>query len=275
MTRGMRHSRSRQGGKPVHGFARAVWGGIGAGVLAAFLAAPAPAAGLSPDWDRDTRNGGALPAWIVAVVEREIPPFESGRSDLVQLAAATVPDKVLAEIRGGFVTIGGVELDIGFDFRTFINGALVVHDVLNPTGPGGGAQGFSPSAPVVTLVSNGNGVTQVINDILSGGGGSHSDDGGLPDVISNIVTLEGDGPLNVVTEITMNDGGITQVINQINGGSIATTIVNTANGVDISQINTTTISLLNIQHIHLGGPLGGSPHMPLGLMGALIGVIAR
>ncbi len=44
VTRGMRHPRSRQGGKPVHGFARAVWGGI-----------------------------GALPAWIVAVVIRGLP----------------------------------------------------------------------------------------------------------------------------------------------------------------------------------------------------------
>ncbi len=279
MTCGMRQSRSRQGGKPVHGFARAVWGGIGAGVLAAFLAAPATAAGLSPDWDRDTRNGGALPAWIVAVVEREIPPLESGRSDLVQLAAATVPDKVLAEIRGGFVTIGGVDLDIGFDFRTFINGALVVHDVLNPTGPGGGAQGFSSSAPVVTLVSNGNGVTQVINDILSGGSDGGSDGGGLPDVIRHIITSDGGGPLNRLTKITMQDGGVTQVINQVGGGGVSTTIINTANGLAISQINTTTISILNhtrlASHVRIGGALGGSPHMPLGLMGALIGVIAN
>ena len=69
------------------------------------------------------------------------------------------------------------------------------------------------------------------------------------------------------------------MINQISGGSISTTIVNTANSLDINQINTTTISVLNntqfVNHIRSGGPLGGSPHMPLGLMGALIGVIAR
>ena len=78
MTQGMRHSTSRRGGKAVPRFARAVWGGIGAGVLAAFLASPAPAAGLSPDWDRDTRNGGAVPAWIVAVAELKLPPLEPG-----------------------------------------------------------------------------------------------------------------------------------------------------------------------------------------------------
>ena len=279
MTRGMRHSRKRRGGKAVPGFARAVWGGIGA--LAAVLASPAPAAGLSLDWDSDARDGGALPAWIVAVAERELPPLDSGGPVLVQLAAATVPDGVLAELRGGFVTIGGTEINIGFDFRTFINGVLVVHDVLNPTGPVGGvgAAGFSSSATVVTLVSNGNGVTQVISDILSVGGGSGHSDGGLPDVISNIITSDGGGPLHVVTEITLADGGFTQVINQIGGGGVGTTIVNTANSLDINQINTTTISVLNntqfVNHIRSGGPLGGSPHMPLGLMGALIGVIAR
>ncbi len=288
VTRGMRHPRSRQGGKPIHGFARAVWGGIGA--LAALLALPAPAAGLSLDWDRDARNGGTLPAWIVAVSTRELPPLESGRPDLVQLAAVTVPDKVLAELRGGFVTIGRVEIDIGFDFRTFINGALVVHNVLTPTGSGGGAAGgsspsISPSATVVTLVSNGNSVTQVINDILDGGS-SHSDNGNIPDVISNIVTSDGGGShsgdggaLNVVTEITMNDGGVTQVINEINGGGVSTTIINTAGDLSISQINTTTIAVLNhtqfLSTVRIGRPLGGSPHMPLGLMGALIGVIAR
>ena len=277
MTRGMRHSRKRRGGKAAAGFARAVWGGIGA--LAAVLASPAPAAGLSLDWDSDARDGGALPAWIVAVAERVLPPLDSGGPVLVQLAAATVPDRVLAELRGGFVTVGGTEINIGFDFRTFINGVLVVHDVLNPTGPVGGAGGFSSSATVVTLVSNGDGVTQVISDILSGGGSGHSDGGGLPDVISHIVTSDGGGPLHVVTEITLTDGGFTQVINQIGGGGISTTIVNTANSLDISQINTTTISVLNntqfVNHIRSGGPLGGSPHMPLGLMGALIGVIAR
>ena len=288
MTCGMGHSRSRQGGKAVPRFARAVWGGIGA--LAALLASPAPAVGFSLDWDRDARDGGAL-AWIVAVVERELPPLETGapvspagKPELVRLAATTVPDPELAELRGGFVTIGGVDLDIGFDFRTFINGALVVHNVLTPTG--GGAEGgslpsISSSATVVTLVSNGNGsVTQVINGILPGGGGGGSDDGGLPDVISNIVTSDGGGPLNVLTEITMNDGGVTQVLNRVGGGGVSTTIINTAGGLHINQTNTTTISLLNhnlpsINHIRSGGPLGGSPHMPLGLMGALIGVIAR
>ncbi len=74
-------------------------------------------------------------------------------------------------------------------------------------------------------------------------------------------------------------GGALQVINQVSGGSVSTTIVNTASGLDINQLNTTTVSLLNnvqfVDQIRSGGPLGGTPHIPLGLLTGLIGVIAR
>ena len=280
MTHGMRHSTSRRGGKAVPRSARAVWGGIGAGVLAAFLASPAPAAGLSPDWDRDARNGGTLPVWIAAVVERKLPLLEPGKPQLVQLAAATVADQVLAEIRGGFISVLGMEIDIGFDFRTFINGVLRVHDVASPTDPDGGslplASTSSSSNTVVTFVSTGNGVTQVINDILSSGGAGGSDGGVVANVISS---TSGDGTLNSTTAIITNDSGVTQVINQINNdGGVSTTITNTASGLDINQINTTTIAVLDpglfIGRIP-GGPFGGTPHLPIGLFTGLIGVIAR
>ncbi len=277
MTQGMRHSTNRRGGKAVPRFARAVWGGIGAGVLAAFLASPAPAAGLSPDWDRDTRNGGAVPAWIVAVAELKLPPLEPGNPQLVRLAAATVPDEVLAELRGGFVTIGGWKIDIGFDFKTFFNGVLRVYDVASPTGPGGGSVPSASTSPstsstVVTVVSTGDGFTQVVNDILSGGGGGSG--GG---VAPNVISPSADGTLVATTTIT-SDSGVTEVINQINGISTTTTVTNTASGVVLNQVNTTTVVLDPsgfVGQITSGSPLGGTPHIPLGLLTGLIGVVAR
>ena len=158
----MKHRRVGQRAGPFRRFARWMRSSIGIGGLAALLVSPAMGEGLSSQTDRYAqglqRGAGLRSAYAAEVV----PWHESSR--LLYLGVNPVSDAVLAEIRGGFVTVGGLKFNIGFDLQTFLNGVLVVHNVLNLTGDGGTPGTF------VTVLSNGDGGTTVVSNEIGPGG---------------------------------------------------------------------------------------------------------
>ncbi len=62
------------------------------------------------------------------------------------------PDSVLGDMRGGFVTVGGVTLDIGITTATYINGKLALATTVS-TGPTGPTAPTSPTAPTVKVTA--------------------------------------------------------------------------------------------------------------------------
>lgn len=84
-------------------------------------------------------------------------------SDQIALAPTTVDDAMLADQRGGFITVGGLQIDIGIRVETLVNGvtqlttALTLDDVIN-----GGLEGIQIGQ--VTLGS-GDAATDIIHNV--------------------------------------------------------------------------------------------------------------
>ena len=238
----MKHRRIGQRAGRFRRFARWMLSSIGIGGLAALLVSPAMGEGLSSGSDRyaqGLQRGAGLRSAYAAGIEG-LRWHESPR--LLYFGVDPVSDAVLAELRGGFVTAGGLIVNIGFELQTFLNGVLVVHNVLNLPGSDTGD---------------------------GSNGGSH---GGTP-----VISVTGSLPGTLVTVLSNGDGGTTVVSNEIGPGGVNTFITNTQNDVMIEQITTLTIFILNhtefATHIRFGAPLSTTPGLSNIMKDALIGVI--
>jgi len=95
--------------------------------------------------------------------------YLDSEQSVTQVAAVhgydTLSDPELAEIRAGFVTQSGIEFNIGFDFRTEIDGALIAHNTFIMDG----SESAVPTS-VVSVLAGANGTnTTIVNSIGSGG----------------------------------------------------------------------------------------------------------
>lgn len=69
----------------------------------------------------------------------------------------------LAGIRGGFVTVGGLEINVGLDVRSFVDGTPVLHTSLTPADPARTA-----AAPIVRLTAGDDATTRIVQRIDAG-----------------------------------------------------------------------------------------------------------
>ncbi|WP_422367314.1 hypothetical protein [Pelagibius sp.] len=129
----------------------------------AFLTTACSSTGMvtqTAQWDRDCASeSGAIGAGSSC---------ENPRNVLVAMASGhaiapheVVEKEILEEQRGGFITAGGLQVDFGFEFRTFVNGIPQLTSVLS-----------------LNDIVSGNGVVPNLNSISVAGS-----DGGLTDII--------------------------------------------------------------------------------------------
>ena len=91
----------------------------------------------------------------------------SSWDDQIAMAPQTVDDSLLADQRGGFITVGGFQIDIGIQVETLINGvttlttALTLDDVVN-----GGLEGIQIGQ---ISIGNGDAATDVTHNVDLGG----------------------------------------------------------------------------------------------------------
>lgn len=69
----------------------------------------------------------------------------------------------LAEIRGGFVTVGGLEIDIGLDVRSFIDGTPVLHTSLTPAD-----HARAVASPTLRFTAGDDATTRIVQRIDAG-----------------------------------------------------------------------------------------------------------
>ncbi|MEQ8355984.1 MAG: hypothetical protein RH942_10650 [Kiloniellaceae bacterium] len=137
---------------------------------------------------------GYQPCYPQDALDTQTQRCETGRNVLVAMAAGQeipqhelVASEVLEEQRGGYIAVGGLRLDFGFEFSTIVNGtpqltsALTLGDFISGNGP-------TPALNTVS-VSGGSGVTDIIHAVGPNGIGAtiiNSQDGVQ---IENISTL--------------------------------------------------------------------------------------
>lgn len=123
-----------------------------------------------------------------------------------------VSDSELANIRGGFTTPSGLEINFGVTVQTFLDGVLALQSVFTS-------------------------------------GSSHHSSHGSHVTGQTTVTIDGDPQTfdledGLHIEVFAN-GGLTQVIQDIGDDHILTVIQNQASGVDILQVTTLDITIEN------------------------------
>lgn len=150
---------------------------------------------------------------------------------------APMPDAELADLRGGWITAGGLSFDFGVVMRTFVQGQLALETRLT----------WTPTGPVTERwrdPSQGVDVAQVMDD-LTGQGMDLSSLAGVDGLV-----LDG-------------DGGQTVVLHSIGEGAIQNLVLNTASNRDIRQdmqVNLAIDDLPGLQREvsfqRLGGEIG-------------------
>lgn len=200
---------------------------------------------------------------------------------MTELAAAPVASKELSKLRGGFRTRSGMEISVGFDFKTFLNGKLQVHNIFNVVGsdhrnrsrntavagrsqsvtgnPGGSSNSFQTSIPVTvvnTVVPEvANTVTDAVNTATNAANGAQTPPTTTTPPVSQSTAPVSTAAAPTVEPIIINEitSGKITVVNQISPGTIVTntidngkinTIVqNVAEGVTIDQITSLSIGI--------------------------------
>lgn len=230
---------------------------------------------------------------------------QASGDDVLQLAAVPVESEALSEERGGFVTSLG-RINIGFDLQTFVNGQLQVRNIFNMVGDiaekvqndAGLGQGltvrFDKGAVNVNPPSNNNNNSNTASNTNTDTITDTTTD--LPDTTTatdtantevntpppappaNVVISEiADGHIRVVNEL---NGGDTKIINEIANGGAHTTVINTADGIDIEHISNLVIDFVDPSNIvsvarsgfKTNGDLTGLGN---GMRSALIGAISQ
>lgn len=86
-------------------------------------------------------------------------------------ASDVVEEEVLEEQRGGFITVGGLQVDFGFEFTTMVNGTpqltsvLTLNDIIS-------GNGIIPSTNSISVTGGANGVTDIIHAVGPNGIGA-------------------------------------------------------------------------------------------------------
>jgi hypothetical protein len=137
-----------------------------------------------------------LPAALLLVANDQAPPaIASDELDLTALKA--LDESLLAEERGGF-TMNGMTIALGAEFRTFLNGELVLRTTVSWRPEGVTREEWASAAISQVAVDqlrdgilSGNGITMRVGDqsvYLANGGQTalvHRTDGGLQNVLLN------------------------------------------------------------------------------------------
>jgi hypothetical protein len=137
-----------------------------------------------------------LPAALLLVANDQAPPaIATDELDLTALKA--LDESLLAEERGGF-TMNGMTIALGAEFRTFLNGELVLRTTVSWRPEGVTREEWASAAISQVAVDqlrdgilSGNGITMRVGDqsvYLANGGQTalvHRTDGGLQNVLLN------------------------------------------------------------------------------------------
>lgn len=137
-------------------------------------------------------------------------PASREATQIAGVFADEVDDTELADIRGGQVTIGGLEFAFGFVFETLINNALVARTLVNLIGPGGGVQTLASlpnTGASVVLQGVDGGVTQVIQQVGQGG------------LVSTVVNTVSDTTIDQTITLTIDVLNHTQFFGIVRSGS--------------------------------------------------------
>lgn len=177
---------------------------------------------------------GPANAWDSQLIRPEVPPGTITPADAFETLAIISNDE-LAELRGGF-EISGLQINIGANIRTFIDGAQVLESIVNLTGSNVTAGG---QLPVNTVLNSTNLPGLQIVDSSTGGLA------GLSDQIPDQVDL---GALNDANGVILNDNkGFTAALHQINKSQIISALVNTANGRQLRQEVDVIVDIANFR----------------------------
>jgi len=207
-----------------------------------------------------------------------------GGSDdiMTELAAAPVATKELSNLRGGFVTRSGLEISVGFEFKTFLDGQLRVHNIFNVVGqPGQIATKVPQTANIaIKLANEGPKIiekvvplpTNVVGDAVTPPAESIAQPKDVQPIVINEIT---NGRVTLVN--TLGPG--TKVWNSLNGGQASTVIENVADGITIEQFTSLSISITTpnqfISKVRSGQMIGLGREVSNVMRSALIGTIAR
>ncbi len=140
----------------------ALWGTAALVALNVALALPLGAA------KGPVQNAALVEKSISGPGDKLIDKGEGSDDILTELAAAPVASSELKKLRGGFRTRSGLEISVGFDFKTFLNGEMKVHNIFNVLGNGHKDRSGSSSpskAPTVITIGNGKIPTSVTTSL--------------------------------------------------------------------------------------------------------------
>lgn len=134
---------------------------------------------------------------------------------------ALVSDKDLDKLRGGFL-VSGLDINFGADIRTYVNGDLLLHTVLNWSDEG--AETVQTVAAGLSPVD----AAALENGVLSNG---------------NIRMKVGDTPVYLI------NGGQTAIVHET-GNGVQNMLINTANGFNSIQEVDATLNLSGYENFN-------------------------
>jgi hypothetical protein len=137
-------------------------------------------------------------------------------------SAELVSDDELADVRGGFVSAGGINFDFGAVMHTYVDGSLVLSSQLVLNEQGATTSYQLGQAPNVIPIENAASV-------------------GL-----NLGNIEGHGV------VVLGNGGATAVVQTLNDSQVRNLVVNTAQGRNISQDTSLTFAIPNLTLLQQG-----------------------
>jgi hypothetical protein len=159
-------------------------------------------------------------AAIAAYLSPGMARAEVGQPDSVSADKASpfVPDTELSELRGGFV-VAGMDVQLGAEMRTFLNGELVLQTSVNWTATGATATQFASGA-----------LSRSSLDALRAGFATGT----------NVAMRIGDTPVYLANQ------GQTALIQRTDGG-LQNVLINSASNINLTQQTDVTLGLTGYQ----------------------------
>jgi len=220
---------------------------------------------------------------------------------LTELAAAPVASKELSKLRGGFRTRSGLEISVGFDFKTFLNGELKVHNIFNVLGkgfqektshsPSSATKVITTSIPITAATTVAKSVAPEVAPVID----QAIDTATAPQTPSNNPapaaapsTVPTSSPVETIVVSEITNGKVT-VVNEVGPGTTVTNIIdsgkvnsvlqNVADGVTIDHNTSLSVALTSpegiISSFRSGRFHGLQIEVSNVMRSALIGAIAR
>lgn len=134
-------------------------------------------------------------------------PASRETTEIASLFADEVDDTELADIRGGQVAIGGLELTFGFVMETVIDGVLETQTIVNLTGLDGGVQTLANDSVSFVIEGTNGGWTEVIHLVGQGG------------VASTVVNTASDTIIEQTIALTIDVLNHTDFVRLVRSGS--------------------------------------------------------